>query len=125
MEHEELSCWLRLYLTPGVGNVGARRLLATFGLPCDIFTQSARTLEQVVSQAQAMALRAESPELPTLLQTTWNWLITDPVQRRVLVLGDPAYPSGLLQIEDPPLMLYALGGASSTPDTFLVPESNR
>ena len=32
-----------------------------------------------------------------------------PVQRRLLVLGDPAYPPLLLQMADPPVLLYAMG----------------
>ena len=36
MERDELAAWLRLSLTPGVGNLSARRLLAAFGLPADI-----------------------------------------------------------------------------------------
>ena len=40
MQRDELAAWLRLALTPGVGNGAARRLLAAFGLPADIFAQS-------------------------------------------------------------------------------------
>jgi DNA processing protein len=39
MEREELGSWLRLTLTPGVGNETARRLLAAFGLPQAVFRQ--------------------------------------------------------------------------------------
>ena len=37
MPREELAAWLRLMLTPGVGTESARKLLAAFGLPQDIF----------------------------------------------------------------------------------------
>ena len=33
----ELSAWLRLFLTEGVGNETARQLLAAYGLPQAIF----------------------------------------------------------------------------------------
>ena len=39
MDRDELAGWLRLALTPGVGNDAARRLLAAFGLPQAIFEQ--------------------------------------------------------------------------------------
>ncbi|HNW01920.1 MAG TPA: DNA-processing protein DprA, partial [Burkholderiaceae bacterium] len=45
-----------------------------------------------------------------LLETTWSWLEADRQQRRIVVLGNPTYPPSLLTIEDPPLMLYLLGG---------------
>ena len=34
---EELGSWLRLSLTPGVGNESARKLLAAFGEPAQLF----------------------------------------------------------------------------------------
>ena len=43
----------------GVGNAAARRLLAAFGLPASVFGQTAAALEQVVTPAQAQALRSE------------------------------------------------------------------
>ena len=33
MEAAELGAWLRLALTPGLGNTAARKLLASFGSP--------------------------------------------------------------------------------------------
>ena len=59
MEREELAAWLRLALTPGIGNTAARRLLASFGLPGNVFAQTAAALEQIVTPAQAQALRTE------------------------------------------------------------------
>lgn len=115
MEREELAAWLRLTLVPGIGNITARKLLAAFGLPQAIFNQSAAALRQVVSDKQAEALRAVPPELDALLATTWDWLHEAPVDdiaHQVIVLGDRRYPEALLNLDDPPLMLYALGAAS-------------
>lgn len=111
MERDELANWLRLTLTPGIGNLTARKLLAAFGLPEAIFSQSPSALQQVVTPAQADALLAEPPELPAQLDTTWHWLQNQEgsAPRQILALGDTAYPSALLQIEDPPLLLYAMG----------------
>ncbi|MDP1656206.1 MAG: DNA-processing protein DprA [Hylemonella sp.] len=111
MERDELANWLRLTLTPGIGNLTARKLLAAFGLPEAIFSQSPSALQQVVTPAQADALLTEPPELPAQLDTTWHWLQNQEgsAPRQILALGDSAYPSALLQIEDPPLLLYAMG----------------
>ena len=109
---EELAAWLRLSLTHGVGNETMRRLMAAFGLPEAVFTQSSSTLRQVVSAAQALALQQEPEAWHTLLDDTWEWLQTpaDPkVQRAIVTLGDKDYPSALLEMPDPPMMLYALG----------------
>lgn len=109
MEHPELAAWLRLLLTPGVGNTSARKLLAAFGLPGDVFAQTHSTLCSVVSANQAEALLQEPPEWADLVKTTRDWLQADPESRRLLPLGDPLYPQSLLNTEDPPLLLYAMG----------------
>ena len=111
MDREELAGWLRLALTPGVGNVGARRLLAAFGLPPQVFAQPLAALAQVVPHAQARALLEEPAAVAPLLEATRHWLeVSDEAApRRILTLGDDAYPPALLNIEDPPLMLYVVG----------------
>ena len=112
MEKDELAAWLRLTLSPGVGNDAARRLLVAFGLPQAIFEQTASALQQVVPPAHTRALLTEPPKLAALLATTWDWLqAPDPngCGRAVLTLADASYPSGLLSMADPPLMLYLLG----------------
>ena len=111
MQRAELAAWLRLALTPDIGNIAARRLLAAFGLPKVIFEQPAQSLEQVVSPAHATALGTQPEQLATQVDATWRWLeaADGPGTRQVLTLADTAYPPGLLQTEDPPLMLYVMG----------------
>ena len=124
MEREELGSWLRLTLTPGVGNETARKLLAAFGLPEAVFGQSALALQQVVSHAQATSLRTEPAGLAALLEVTWAWLQASgegSAQRHILVLGDADYPASLLSIEDPPLMLYLLGAGKFIANTPQAP----
>ena len=110
-----LRSWLRLSLTPGVGNEAARRLLACFGSPQAVFEQSEAALRQVVSAAQAQALLSEPPELPVHMVRTQQWLaLADHdhphgVRHALWTLGDAAYPDALLQLADPPLMLYVQG----------------
>ena len=111
MEREELAGWLRLALTPGVGNATARRLLAAFGLPQAVFDQPVPALHQFLTGPQTQALRTVPPLLAAQLDATWQWLhgADGPGCRRILTLGDPDYPPALLQIEDPPPMLYLMG----------------
>ena len=109
---EELGQWLRLSLTPGVGPDAARRLLAAFGQPAALFEQPESALRQVVSAQQAKALRLPPNGWPELTDETWHWLQTPAgphIAHAVLTLGDADYPSALLEIPDPPLMLYVMG----------------
>ena len=113
MQRDELAAWLRLQLTPGVGNSTARRLLAAFGLPEQVFAQSISSLGHIASAAQCAALQSPPPDWAELLDTTWSWLQADTAHRRILALGDSAYPASLLNMEDPPLLLYAMGMPSA------------
>jgi len=114
VDRAELAGWLRLSMTPGIGDGAARRLLAAFGLPADVFGQTEAALQQVVSEAQAAALRQMPANLQALIDQTQQWLRQredgpDAVVRRIVTLGDPGYPRSLLETADPPLMLHVLG----------------
>jgi len=104
----ELEAWLRLKLTPGVGDASARKLLAAFGLPPAIFAQPRAALAAVVGPALAERLLTEPEGWRELCEQTRRWLAGD-VRRQLLTLGDPDYPAELLQIEDPPLLLHLEG----------------
>ena len=108
MERTELNAWLRLTLTPGIGNETARKLLAAFGSATAVFEQSADSLRQLGSEKLSRVVREEPPTLAALLQTTLDWLAAGD-DRHLVTLGDTGYPPSLLNIEDPPLMLYMLG----------------
>ena len=114
MDHDELGAWLRLTLTPGIGNGAARRLLARFGLPQAIFQQTEAALQLCVPAAQAKALREIPQGWEALWQTTAQWLASAaPLgpARAIVSLGDLRYPQALLDTEDPPLLLYLMGPA--------------
>jgi len=113
VEYDDLAGWLRLQLTNGIGNASARKLLAAFGLPEQIFQQSTNALREVVTATQAQALLQEPRGFAEALRTTWAWLQADPECRRVLPLGDPSYPPSLLHMEDPPVLLYGMGHAAT------------
>ena len=117
MDREELNGWLRLTLTPGVGNDTARRLLAAFGPPDAIFAQPSAALRQLLTPAQVSALTEPPDGLAEALDSTLAWLAADgqdDARRCVVPLGDPRYPAELLGIEDPPPLLYMLGQVPAT-----------
>lgn len=127
MRSEGLAGWLRLTLTPGVGTDTARKLLSAFGLPEAVFAQPASALRQVVSAAQATALATPPEHFSTQLATTEAWL-DGAADRRIWTLADTDYPAALLQTEDPPLLLYAVGsladGGCAAPAIAIVGSRN-
>lgn len=105
---DDLDAWLRLLRTPGVGRDSARRLLAACGSADAVFHAAAATLQALVGPALAAAL-ADPPEgHDEQLAATRAWATAAPA-RRVLTLGDAAYPAALLETADPPLLLFAQG----------------
>lgn len=111
MARDELAGWLRLVLTPDLGRAGARRLLAAFGLPEELFSRSRATLAQAIPEGQVDALLTPAPALDDCLNRTLDWLqgADSDHQRRILTLADRDYPAALLETADPPLMLYLMG----------------
>jgi DNA processing protein len=116
LTQDELRAWLRLSLTDGVGNDAARRLLAAFGSPQAVFAQSEAALRQVVTAKQALALLTDPNELAVQCVRTQQWLAHQPDTHghAVWTLGDAHYPAALLQLPDPPLMVYAQGKLEAT-----------
>lgn len=108
MTSNELGNWLRLLLTPGVGNESARKLLATFGLPEAVFRQSPPALRAVVGPKAAQALLTPPDDLDAAVGRLLAWLAEAP-DRHVLTLDDPRFPPELLEMADPPLLLYVMG----------------
>jgi DNA processing protein len=104
----ELAAWLRLLGTPGVGIDSARKLLAAFGPPEAVFQQERPALHAVVGPRLAQALLTPPDDLAATIEATTHWLAGGS-NRHLLSLDDPRFPPELLQMADPPLMLYVLG----------------
>jgi DNA processing protein len=111
MTRDELSAWLRLVEAPGIGNAGARRLLAAFASPERVFAAGEGAWQAVVGPELAPALAEPPAGHAHRVAATWAWLeaATPAAPRQVLTPEDAAYPPRLLQTADPPLLLYAIG----------------
>lgn len=114
---DELRAWLRLTLTPGVGNETARQLLKACASPQAIFALEPEGLASLGTARLALALATDPEDLAALLDRTLAWLAAGP-DRCVITLGDAAYPASLLDTDDPPLMLYLLGSLARSPGVF-------
>ncbi len=104
----ELSAWLRLVETPGLGRSSLRRLLTAFGEPRAIFERGPADWSRIIGPQGAQALGRPPEHLPALLEQTRLWLKEDG-RRSLLLLGDPDYPQALLETADPPLLMYLWG----------------
>lgn len=101
----DLALWIQLSLIPGLGNERYRRLLREFGLPANIYGAGHGALLRIVPEAVAAAIN-RGP-FAGAADTTLNWL-QDPINHLV-TLADEDYPKALLNIPDPPPLLYIKG----------------
>lgn len=118
MDIEELPHWLRLELTPGVGPIVTCRLLKALGCAEAVFAQTQDALADVVGPALAHALKQTPPNLAVVTANAQAWLITgraEPWSRRVLGWADPDYPAPLLELPDPPPLLWVMQPAKMPP----------
>jgi DNA processing protein len=97
--------WLRLALAPGVGNTSLIRLLTAFGSPEAVLASGRSALTAHLSPAQCDALLAD-PDA-ALLDATLAWLAQP--GNSLMTLADEDYPRALLEIADPPAVLYCKG----------------
>jgi DNA processing protein len=108
LDADELTAWLRLLESPGLGLGAARRLLAAAGSPQAVFDRPPAAWADLLSAKQREALATSPDTLPDLVALTQAWLAGSP-RRQLLTLGEPDYPELLLQTADPPLLLYLEG----------------
>ncbi len=100
-----LKAWLALSLTRGLGGEGARRLLQEFGSPEAVFAASKGSLKSLVKTDIAAEICKGIDD--DVVKPALVWLEDD--NNHIVTLADSDYPQALLNIPDPPLLLYVKG----------------
>lgn len=110
MGEERLRAMVRLNLTPNVGPVTFARLMERFGEPSRVFEASVRELMGVrgVGPNTASEIRSVTEE-----QVDAELAEAEKRNARIIAAGAPGYPKSLLNIPDPPLVLYVRGELKS------------
>lgn len=104
----DLAHWIALSSVPGIGPVNFRRLCDRFGGPRKVLAARREDLESVrgLDRPTIAALRVADRLLPTAEQTAAR--LRD-AGFDALTFHEPAYPRCLLDLENPPPILYTLG----------------
>ena len=100
-----LASWLKLSLTPGLSATVLRELLRQFGLPENILATERVALARYAPLAALDALHSEAVTHAVARALDW----AQAPGHSVVTLADPAYPKLLLEISDPPALLYCAG----------------
>jgi len=108
VELEASLSWLALTLTPGIAARLSARLLREYGSPEGVFRASLTGIE---------SCNVPAPAAQAIFKKQMFWRAEKEVDALRKVGGklvnwkDPEYPQSLLQIYDPPVMLYVRGDA--------------
>jgi DNA processing protein len=102
---DDLAAWLRLTLTPGLEGAALRRLLAALGDPERVVAASRSELTRHAGAAVAAAIKDGAAAEAVAGAQAW---LEQPGNHAV-TLADAAYPRRLLEIPDPPALLYVKG----------------
>ncbi len=133
---EDLDAWLRLSHSEGIGPTRGRILLERFGPPQAVLEAGwGAVADTLNSVALADALFGPDPAREEAVAGALQWLGDDSarntwhgpqVQRHILTLADPRYPQRLLDLTDPPLVLYCVGNPAwlSRPQLAIVGSRN-
>jgi len=100
-----IESWLKLCLIKGVGDESIRRLLVAFGSPAAILSASEMALERIVKKSIGKHIKRGAE--PARVDAALSWL-KDPANS-IVTLAEPDYPAQLLNIQDPPPLLYFKG----------------
>ena len=107
MEPDASLSWLALTLTPGLAARLSARLLKEFGSPDEVFRAPLRRLEacNLPTQVAQAVFKKQS-----FKRAEKELALTRRMDRcRLLNWAEPEYPQTLLQIYDPPVLLYVRG----------------
>ncbi len=102
---QELLAWLKLGLVAELTPASFRKLLGEFGDPEAVCAASLSALGRIVPKEVADAI-VRGPET-TRVDVALRWL--EEPGNRIISLADATYPRLLLEITDPPPLLYVKG----------------
>jgi DNA processing protein len=104
-QDQDVALWVGLTQIQGLGNAGICQLLAKFGSPENIFGANTKQLREVVDADIAQKI-TDGINLEAIIPTL-DWLKKD--NAYLISLADSNYPKQLLEISNPPAILYAIG----------------
>jgi DNA processing protein len=100
-----LASWLQLTLTPGLGASAIRAMLRQFGLPHLVLARKASELSAHAAPSVLEGLHSENVRRSVAAALAW----LEQPGNALVTLADATYPRLLLEIADPPPVLYTRG----------------
>lgn len=109
MNNDEHICSIALTLCPGIGHIGAKRLLEGMGSAVDVFRHRTELPEILSGISPSVVAALDCPAAFQRAEREIEFVEKNRIS--CLTLKDAAYPSRLRECEDAPLVLFFKGNA--------------
>ncbi len=103
---DDIAYWLALQRTPGIGTITMIKLLEQFDSPRHIFETNLAELTNSKLLRKNSVLYLKSPDWKTI-EKDLAW--AEQANNHIITIQNPAYPSLLKEIADPPALLFVTG----------------
>ncbi len=107
MNNDERICSIALTLCPGIGHIGAKRLIDGMGSAAEVFRQRRELPEMMPGVNPSVVAALDCPA--AFLRAEREMEFVEKNRLTCLTLKDEAYPSRLRECEDAPLFLFFKG----------------
>lgn len=114
--------WLTLKSVPGIGNLLYKRLIDRFETPEAVFNSPVKKIAEVDGISIKTAMVIKKHQTPDAVKKDYDIALSN--NCRFLVLNDTEYPKWLLEIPDPPPVLYIHGELPEVPYISIVGSRN-
>ena len=107
MNNDERICSIALTLCPGIGHIGAKRLIDGIGSAAGVFSQRKELPELLPGVSPTIVTALDNPA--AFLRAEHEMEFVEKNRLTCLTLKDEAYPSRLRECEDAPIALFFKG----------------
>lgn len=107
MNNDERLCSIALTLCPGIGHIGAKRLIDAIGSAVDVFGYRKELPERLPGVNSSIITALDCPA--AFLRAEREMEFVEKNRLTCLTLRDEAYPSRLRECEDAPIVLFFKG----------------
>lgn len=109
MSTDERICSIALTLCPGIGHIGARKLVMALGCARTVFERRKELPRLLTGVGEAVVKSLDCPEAFRRAERELEFVEKN--RLKCFMLNDPSYPSRLRRCEDAPVILFHKGNA--------------
>jgi DNA processing protein len=115
---KDLLPWFTLKHTPGIGNYSFKKLIDRFGSPEDVFAAPHEDLTKIEGISSRIARAIKDRSISDFIKKDLD--IAAHKNIKISIMTDNNYPSLLLELPDPPPIIYAYGSLDGNMNSIAI-----